>query len=92
MNCPRCSSHKCQEIAEEVDIGVGIQRRVTGWECLSCGLAIAACPNCRMPAPEHAKWCIDGETPVFSNCNVCGRELIRQDEFACGMCMFCANE
>jgi hypothetical protein len=30
--------------------------------------------------------------PVFSNCNVCGRELMRDDELAVGMCAICANE
>lgn len=29
---------------------------------------------------------------VFKNCNVCGRELKRQDELAAGMCAVCANE
>lgn len=30
--------------------------------------------------------------PVFTNCNVCGRELMRSDEEAIGMCAICANE
>lgn len=29
---------------------------------------------------------------IFSRCNVCGRELVRDDEFAIGMCAICANE
>lgn len=29
---------------------------------------------------------------VFNNCNVCGRELMREDEFEIGMCAICANE
>jgi len=29
---------------------------------------------------------------VFSNCNVCGRTLIRDDELAIGCCAVCANE
>ena len=29
---------------------------------------------------------------VFSNCNVCGRALARDDEFEIGMCAICANE
>jgi len=32
------------------------------------------------------------EEPIFRNCNVCGRELIREDEFQIGMCAICANE
>lgn len=30
--------------------------------------------------------------PAFRNCNVCGRGLVREDEFAAGMCAVCANE
>lgn len=30
--------------------------------------------------------------PIFTTCNVCGRELVRQDELAVGMCAVCANE
>lgn len=30
--------------------------------------------------------------PIFQNCNVCGRELVRGDEYAVGMCAICANE
>jgi hypothetical protein len=30
--------------------------------------------------------------PIFKNCNVCGRGLMRADEFAIGMCAVCANE
>lgn len=60
MNCPHCNSHRLEEVAEEVDIGVGVQRHVTGWECLECGSAIAACPHCGRPEGEgHAAWCAD---------------------------------
>ncbi len=30
--------------------------------------------------------------PIFKNCNVCGRGLVRDDELSCGMCAICANE
>jgi hypothetical protein len=30
--------------------------------------------------------------PVFTKCNVCGRELVRQDELKAGVCAVCANE
>lgn len=30
--------------------------------------------------------------PVFRNCNVCGRELARDDELAVGACAICMNE
>jgi hypothetical protein len=35
---------------------------------------------------------IEHPSPVFRNCNVCGRGLARADEFAAGMCAVCANE
>lgn len=30
--------------------------------------------------------------PVFTNCNVCGRQLITTDEDEMGMCQICARE
>lgn len=35
---------------------------------------------------------ISGETAVFKNCNVCGRELMREDELGMGCCAVCSNE
>lgn len=35
---------------------------------------------------------VKGFKTVFTTCNVCGRTLIRKDEFAAGMCAICANE
>lgn len=32
------------------------------------------------------------DEPIFRNCNVCGRGLVRADELATGMCAICANE
>lgn len=43
---------------------------------------------CRECSTEWDK----AQNPVFKNCNVCGRELMRADEFAAGMCAVCANE
>lgn len=42
----------------------------------------------------YRRWISPSNRPkhVFSNCNVCGRELVREDEFAVGMCAICANE
>lgn len=34
----------------------------------------------------------DEESPVFRNCNVCGRELKFRGELAIGMCAICADE
>lgn len=67
-------------------------------ECGICGLKIVlgdqyfdggygrrAHLRCAEEKREAAK-------PVFTHCNVCGRELISQGEFAIGMCAVCANE
>ncbi len=35
---------------------------------------------------------LDEQQVVFTNCNVCGRQLIMADEEACGMCQICMNE
>jgi hypothetical protein len=56
VECPKCHKPIAEEIVEEVDIGVGIQRFVTGWACGDCGL-IATCNGCGRPEPDHAKWC-----------------------------------
>ena len=37
MKCPVCGNMECQEDAEEVDLGVGVQKRVLGWDCPECG-------------------------------------------------------
>ena len=42
MNCPVCGNPNCVEEADEVDIGIGVQRRVIGWECPECGYMDAA--------------------------------------------------
>jgi ribosomal protein S14 len=35
---------------------------------------------------------MDPKTVVFTDCNVCGRELIYSDEERMGMCRMCADE
>lgn len=56
--CPKCGTHKLEEVVEEVDIGVGTQRHLIGFECLECGAAIACCSQCGVPDGEsHASWC-----------------------------------
>jgi len=62
MNCPGCQSDKLRVIEDEVDIGVGIQKHLIGWECEVCGHQIGACSFCGHPDFEpHSKWC-DRET------------------------------
>jgi predicted RNA-binding Zn-ribbon protein involved in translation (DUF1610 family) len=56
MRCPRCNLEGCEECAEEVDIGVGLQRFVYGYECPKCG-ALARCDTCGTITNEHAEWC-----------------------------------
>ncbi len=57
QKCPKCGAEGAVELAEEVDIGVGIQRHVYGYECSECG-QIAVCISCGMPDfLPHAKWC-----------------------------------
>lgn len=58
MNCPVCNSPGAIEVAEEVDIGVGVQKFVTGLECPVCG-PLAVCAMCGAPNGQHYKWCID---------------------------------
>lgn len=56
VECPKCRLPHAEEIIDEVDIGVGIQRHLRGWACGGCGL-VAACDRCGRPDPEHAEWC-----------------------------------
>lgn len=56
MKCPRCGD-EAQELADEVDIGVGVQKRVYGCECPQCG-QIGLCPYCgSWDFRPHLKWC-----------------------------------
>jgi len=56
VNCPLCNCPDCVECADEVDIGVGIQRHVYGYECQHCG-QIPVCNTCGAVGDDHAKWC-----------------------------------
>ena len=56
MECPICHDPGCEELADEVDIGVGVQRYVYGYECPACGTLIRqAC--CGRLGDEHESWC-----------------------------------
>lgn len=59
--CPGCDG-PCEEVADEVDIGVGIQRHVTGVICPTCG-EIAFCPECgtAIDVKKHSAWCSLGK-------------------------------
>ena len=60
MLCPKCNRPNVLMIAEEVDIGVGIQKFLTGAECDVCG-QIACCPTCNAwiwdGHEQHYDWC-----------------------------------
>ena len=59
MNCPVCNLGDVEECADEVDIGVGVQRFVWGYSCKNCG-EIPVCRECGAlgkDAKEHFSWC-----------------------------------
>lgn len=58
MNCPKCNSPGAEECAEEVDIGVGTQRFVYGYECVICG-QLVVCRTCGGVDTDHSTWCAD---------------------------------
>ncbi len=57
MICPKCNEDELIPITEEVDIGVGFQTHVLGWECSKCGEQFAACNDCGAITPNHEAWC-----------------------------------
>ena len=58
MNCP-CGNTEMIEITEDVDIGVGIQHHLLGWECPKCGSQFGLCYECgAADFMEHHKWCV----------------------------------
>ena len=63
MNCPLCNHPDCEECAHEVDIGVGVQRHVFGYDCPKCG-QMTVCNTCGAIGDDHAKWC-DGVKGMF---------------------------
>lgn len=63
-NCPKCNQSGCEILAHEVDIGVGIQRHVYGFDCATCG-QISVCDECGQPDfLPHAKWCKENKQPI----------------------------
>jgi len=44
-------------VQDEIDIGVGVQICIRGFECTNCG-QISLCMECGQPDfKDHAKWC-----------------------------------
>lgn len=57
MNCPKCNQSGATECADEVDIGVGIQKHVWGCECVECGqIEVNDCCG-QWECHGHAAWC-----------------------------------
>ena len=55
---------KAEPCYEEVDIGVGVQQFLVGWECPEHGGICGVCPSCGVPdrpGYAHGSWC--GERP-----------------------------
>lgn len=45
MKCPKCNDPRADELCEEVDISVGIQKHVFGCDCPVCG-TLGICSIC----------------------------------------------
>lgn len=57
MICPKCNEVGVEELADEVDIGVGIIRHVFGLECRNCG-EIGICGTCgAFDFQPHKQYC-----------------------------------
>ncbi len=56
MNCPRCRHPGIEVIEDEVDIGVGVQKFVRGYDCPDCG-EIMVCDACGHVEGAHWPWC-----------------------------------
>lgn len=60
----------------------------TGLHATSAGFSGLKCGFCRGTGEVDD----DGEPPVFTNCNVCGRKLHTAAEDEMGMCEMCARQ
>jgi hypothetical protein len=56
MNCPKCNDPRAEELFDEVDIGVGVQRFTFGCECPHCG-TLSVCQCGRWDFEPCAPWC-----------------------------------
>jgi len=62
MTCPRCGSEDGHKLYEEVDIGLGVQTYVYGYDCPECG-QVAFCTACGA-VDGHEAWCLDAAETV----------------------------
>jgi hypothetical protein len=54
---------------EEVDIGVGVQRFLAGWECYEHGGICSVCSSCGIadrPGYTHRSWCSDHPSEIIT--------------------------
>jgi hypothetical protein len=58
MQCPTCGNKDAEELADEVDIGVGVQKHVYGCNCPDCG-QLACCSTCGYWDGKHSTWCLE---------------------------------
>jgi hypothetical protein len=57
VTCPKCHIGGAYELFDEVDIGVGVQKHVYGYDCPLCG-QIGVCASCgALDFRPHASWC-----------------------------------
>lgn len=64
MNCPKCKGPG-ELLQDEIDIGVGVQVHVIGFECPSCG-QMAVCNDCgAWDFQPHGNWCGELGDPPY---------------------------
>jgi hypothetical protein len=64
VTCPLCNQKLAEELCDEVDIGVGVQKHVFGYECEACG-QIGICSECGIPdGLPHASFCRSKPPPT----------------------------
>jgi len=88
MNCPVCSAPDCVELADDIDIGVGTQKHIYGYECAHCG-EMPVCDSCNgvlVAGIGHRSWC-GGLEPRMSArlCLGCGVPVLPLQRF-CSRC------
>ena len=61
VSCPECGA-VTEATYDEVDVGVGIQRFLTGYDCPACGPVVGVCWGCgtaKVDGRACASWCPD---------------------------------
>lgn len=59
MKCRACGAADCEIVSEDVDIGVGVQTHVLGYDCPVCG-PHTICNTCgAWDTDKCPQWCED---------------------------------